>query len=143
MYTLAGLIDVTDSCLITAPNVTEHIFNIDMNNFFFIQEGKCVNLSKNGNHFYKKPHRTYSEAIPYLHPYIYTGTWMKRTWTKFNYNFISLNFNPFDHWLRSDNGLWLKSDGLSPGYLSIKILSFNVLLWTKMNTLSKIYHIQF
>lgn len=71
MYTLAGLIDVTDSCLITAPNVTEHILNIDINNFFFIQEGKCVNLSKNGNHFYKKPHRTYSEAIPYLHPYIY------------------------------------------------------------------------
>ena len=51
--------------------------------------------------FTKQPHRPYSGAIPHLHPCIYTGTWMKRTWTKSNYNFISLNFNAFDHWLRS------------------------------------------
>ena len=46
---MSGLIDLTNltnACIVTASNVTEKRVNIEINNFSYIEEGKCVNLSK-------------------------------------------------------------------------------------------------
>ena len=48
MFIMSGLIDftnLTNACIVTAPDVTEKRGNIEINNFY-IEEGKCVNLSK-------------------------------------------------------------------------------------------------
>ena len=43
-FTLSGLIDLTNACIVTTPYVTEMRENIEINNSLYIEEEKCVNI---------------------------------------------------------------------------------------------------